>query len=251
MLGRRFFAFCTRTPKFIHFSPSSNFINVFLPKYKYCTIQNNQDQQEEINDQIEEDKITENTQYSTQPTNYIERFIPSEINPIANSDVTKRSKFERDYFIRLDKLLSNLGLTTRSKAIKFIRQNKITVVTGYKEYDQIINDENEQPKTVTFREEVHKIVRYDDIIYPPAVRMNSTPLEFVNKFFFFFKLFFGFLKIKFVKSGKRLSIVLHKPPGYVCTHAREDPESKIVFDLLPVRSPSFLPFHPLSFTPSH
>ena len=35
---------------------------------------------------------------------------------------------------------------------------------------------------------------------------------------------------------------MHKPPGYVCTHAREDPESKIVFDLLPV---CFFPPGPL------
>ena len=28
---------------------------------------------------------------------------------------------------------------------------------------------------------------------------------------------------------------MHKPRGYVCSHTRDDPESKIVFDLLPVR----------------
>jgi 16S rRNA U516 pseudouridylate synthase RsuA-like enzyme len=32
----------------------------------------------------------------------------------------------------------------------------------------------------------------------------------------------------------RVSIVLHKPRGYVCSHTRDEPESKIVFDLLPV-----------------
>jgi 16S rRNA U516 pseudouridylate synthase RsuA-like enzyme len=36
---------------------------------------------------------------------------------------------------------------------------------------------------------------------------------------------------------------MHKPRGYVCSHTRDEPESKIVFDLLPVRKILFEHFN--------
>jgi 16S rRNA pseudouridine516 synthase len=51
-------------------------------------------------------------------------------------------------------------------------------------------------------------------VLPSHVVLNGAPLEFVQP----------------------LHIMLHKPVGYVCSHARDVETSKLVFDLLP---PSF------------
>uniref|UniRef100_A0A7S4MSR8 Pseudouridine synthase RsuA/RluA-like domain-containing protein n=1 Tax=Vannella robusta TaxID=1487602 RepID=A0A7S4MSR8_9EUKA len=143
-------------------------------------------------------------------------FIPAEIDPIADSHHVLRSAFQKKNYVRLDKLLSNLGITTRRNSVSFIKKNNITVAIGEDEFQEFDHQKN---ALVTKRKEVIKRVPYSTIVYPPAVRFNNEPLEFV----------------------KKLCIVMHKPRGYVCSHTRDEPESKIVFDLLPKQILSLKP----------
>ena len=105
-------------------------------------------------------------------------FIPAEIDPIATTHRGLRSPFQTKNFVRLDKLLANLGLVTRRNAVNFIKTNNITVAIGideYQEFDHVTNS------VVTKEVEVLKRVPYSSIVYPPSVRYNAKPLEFVEK----------------------------------------------------------------------
>ena len=105
-------------------------------------------------------------------------FIASEIDPIANSHLAMRTPFQRNHFVRLDKLLSNLGIVTRRNAVSFIKRNNIRVAIGEDEYQEFDHTSN---SLVTRRKEVLKRVPYQTIVYPPAVRLDDEPLEYVQK----------------------------------------------------------------------
>ena len=105
-------------------------------------------------------------------------FIPAPIDPIADSHLVLRTPFQRNNYVRLDKLLSNLGISTRRKSVEFIKKNEITIAIGMDEYQEFDHSTN---TLVTKQKEVTKRVPYQTIVYPPAVRYNNEPLEYVQK----------------------------------------------------------------------
>lgn len=124
-----------------------------------------------------------NLEYEPNVTDILGTFIRPEIEPIADSNLSNRNEFQKNHYVRLDKLLSNLGIVTRRKSVDFIKRNNITVAIGedeYQEYDHTLGE------VVTKRKEVLKRVSYSTIVYPPAVRHEGHPLEYINKLDFIF-----------------------------------------------------------------
>ena len=99
-------------------------------------------------------------------------------DPICDSNRAFRTPFQRNNFVRLDKLLANLGITTRRTSVEFIKKNNITVAIGEDEYQEFDHTTN---SLITKRKEILKRVSYSTIVYPPAVRFNDEPLEFVKQ----------------------------------------------------------------------
>jgi hypothetical protein len=101
-----------------------------------------------------------------------ERFIPAEINPIGSTNARLRNALQRQHFVRVDKVLGNLAVVSRRSVTEFMAKNKICVVIGY--IEQL------NPTGEPTRIEKLQSVKYSNLVYPPAVRVNGKPLDYVH-----------------------------------------------------------------------
>ena len=109
--------------------------------------------------------------------------------------------------LRVDRLVSSLGLCTRREANNFIRQ-KVTV------------DGVPLPS---------QSLRVD----PRRLLIDGVSIAFLCAFFPFF-FFFLFPQVPASTLAVPLVVALHKPAGYVCSRVADGAGKKTVYDLLPI-----------------